>query len=174
MNKEEAIEFLRRHQPMPPDSELTEDLSTRYDEIREYCIAHPDREYIPLFLNSFGEGDGFGVYVLVDRVIRQFSAEEVIPHLIEALHSEHPSVREWCADIAIDFKSPELIDPLRELLQNPNEKQDTRCYAASDLGLIDDERATAVLEDALAKETDPEVWVEINDALADKQSAAGS
>lgn len=174
MNKEEAIEFLRRHQPMPPDSELTEDLITRYNEIREYCIAHPDPEYIPLFLNSFGEGDGCGVYVLVDRVMRQFSAEEVIPHLIEALHSEHPSVREWCADIAIDFKSPELIDPLRELLQNPNEKKGTRCYAASDLGLIDDERATAVLEDAFAKETDPEVWVEINDALAGKQSAGSS
>jgi len=169
MNEEEAIEFLRQHQPMPPDTELTEDLSTRYDEIREYCIAHPDREYIPLFLNSFGEGDGFGVYVQVDEVIREFSAEEVIPHLIKALHSEHPSVREWCAQIAIDFPSPELIDSLRELLQNRDEKQDTRCYAASDLGLIDDKRATAVLEQAFEKETDPRVWVAINDALAGKQ-----
>ncbi len=66
MTTDDALDFLRRHQPMPDDEVLTEDLIQQYDEVRQHFIDSPDQRCIPLFLGSFGDGDGFGVYQLVN------------------------------------------------------------------------------------------------------------
>lgn len=100
MNTNEALEFLRSHQPMPPDSTLTTELSQKYNEVREFFEAHPDPRCIPLFLNSFGDGDGFSAYQGVDLVLLLFSHEQVLPHLLTALSSIHPGVKSWTAEIA--------------------------------------------------------------------------
>lgn len=63
VNKEMALMFLTNHQPMPKDQELNESLISEYDEVRKYFLANPTQECLPLFLNSFGEYDGCGVYL---------------------------------------------------------------------------------------------------------------
>ena len=93
MNTQEALEFLEQNQPMPADSELTEEHIAKYDEIRSFFIESPDLACLPLFLNSFGDGDGFGVYQLIEDVIGQLRFEEVLPHLLDALSSPFRSVR---------------------------------------------------------------------------------
>lgn len=66
MTKKEALAFLALNQPMPNDYDITQELINKYNNVRLYFSANPAEEAIPLFLQSFGEGDGFGVYQLVE------------------------------------------------------------------------------------------------------------
>lgn len=66
MTTDEALQFLSNHQPMPSDKDLTEELINQYDSVRCYFISHPDDRAINLFLRSYGDGDGWGVYQLVE------------------------------------------------------------------------------------------------------------
>lgn len=63
MTKDDAFNFLLRHQPMPSDNDLTQELIDQYDNVRKFFIDHPDRKAIDLFLRSYGDGDGWGVSV---------------------------------------------------------------------------------------------------------------
>ena len=117
MTTDEALQFLREHQPLPPTSEISEILIKKYDEVREYFTKNPDNRCISLFLNSFSEGDGHGVFQLVERAILAHPEEIVIPALIESLHNPNRSVREWSAEIAAHYSRPELICPLTNLLR---------------------------------------------------------
>jgi hypothetical protein len=166
MNKEEALTFLGLHQPLPPDGQMTEDLISRYEEVRQYCLAHPTPECVPLFLNSFGEGSGFGIYQLVEDVITLFPEEDVVRHLQASLESPHYGVRYWGAQIAANFPNSALVSLLGALLANGN--ADERAAAATALGLIDDERVDAVLDRAAHSEIDEDVRQLLTEIIADR------
>ena len=155
MTVDEGLSFLKTHQPMPDDAELSEELVRAYDEVRRLFIAHPDARCIPLFLTSFGEGDGFGVYQLVEDVLRHFSLDKVLPHLRKGLTHGQRSIRYWNADIAANFPTAELIEPLAQLLTEDDE--DIRSAAAIALGQIRDARAEGFLRQALANESKPQL-----------------
>jgi len=74
MDVTNALAFLERHQPLPPDDQLSADLIREYDEVRKFFIEHPDPRCIPLFLNSFGDESCFGVYQLVEGRLSPVSA----------------------------------------------------------------------------------------------------
>ena len=166
MKKEEALAFLKTHQPLPPDEKLTQDIADQYDEIRRYFLQYPARECIPLFLNSFGKGDGFGSYVLIEDVIQRFAAEEVVPHLVKALSSKFKSVRYWNAQIALNFPAPKLVAPLSQLLKAGDFDMRYACITA--LGQIKDERIKEVLREAFAREKEEEICELIKGILAEK------
>jgi len=164
MNKETALNFLRAHQPMPPDDKLTKDLIKQYDEIIDFFIQSPDPKCVPLFLNSFGDGEGNGLYEQVEQVFYTFAASEVVPHLVKTLKSEHAGVRYWSAQIAMDYSVSELIDPLEQLLLN-DEIDETRQFAAAALEDIPDQRVDEIFEKQLKIEQDPELVAEMKEAL---------
>jgi len=70
MTTSEALSFLQAHQPMPDDDALNAhpEILQKYEEVRKYFVENPDPRCIELFLNSFGERSGFGIYQLVDEV----------------------------------------------------------------------------------------------------------
>ena len=167
MTDEKALEFLRRHQPMPEDNKLDQEILDNYDEVREYFLIHPNPACIPLFLNSFGDGPGFGIYQLVEGVIRLFPSQVVIPHIEQALKSRHESVRSWTTEITALFPCSELIDPLEQMLHD--DSLDIRIDAAFALGLIEDSRTLPILEQALLHENDPEFVMDLTEAIAKKR-----
>ena len=114
--KQYFLNFLLKYQPLPPDSEITEDELLIYDKSRFFFENNPCASCIPLFLNSFGEGSGFGVYQLIDSVIRKFSMDEVVGHLIKALTNKQGSIQYWCIQITVDFPHASLIPILESLL----------------------------------------------------------
>lgn len=163
MNTESALNFLLEHQPMPDDSELTEDLIGRYDEVRKHFIANPDPRCVPLFLESFGAGDGFGVYQLVEDVFRRIDPDTVADALKRSLtHSRRP-VRYWSAQIAAAFPSVVFCAPLVDMLSSGDE--DERSAAAIALGQIQDARAIEALTRAEAAEKDPQMQVLLRELL---------
>jgi HEAT repeat protein len=163
MDTEEALAFLSRHQPLPPDAGWTDELAERYAEVRDYFAHSPDPRCIPLLLNSFGQGSGFGNYQLVEDVMAQFPADLVVPNLVEALRHGTPSVRYWCAQIAAYFPESRLVGPLRDLLMTGDE--DSQLAAVTALERIPDERVDDVFRQALRRELSNEAREFIVDAL---------
>ena len=155
MNTDTALDFLRKYQPMPPDSELTNPLIQYYDEVRKHFVDNPDPRCLPLFLQSFGEGDGLGVYQLVEDVFRGIDAAVVTRELQEGLVSRNAPTRYWSAQIAAAFPSAELCDSLCRMLQSSVE--DERAAAAIALGQIKNPKALGALNRALTSETSPHI-----------------
>ncbi len=165
MNSAQAIMFLKNNQPFTKDTEEKFEVIKKYNDVRVHFLNHPDPQCIPLFLNSFGEGSGFGVYQLIEDVLMKYSIEQVVPHLITALHSEHIGVRYWCAHIAASFPTPSLITPLSNLLSDPD--PDIRCAAVTALSQIEDDRIIGLFKGVLEKETDSDVLEHIQEALTE-------
>lgn len=168
MNRADGLCFLRENQPLPSDNALTEGLIRDYDSVRKFFLESKDPDCIPLFLGSFGEGSGFGVYQLVEAVLLVFPPEEVVPHLRVGLSSEHKGVRYWCAQIASAFPDHTLVSSLNELLSDVS--ADTRLMAATALGEIGGSRVEATLGEALRVEADGDVKEAIVEALEEART----
>ncbi|TEB06809.1 hypothetical protein Psch_00341 [Pelotomaculum schinkii] len=174
MDKKDAIDFLKKHQPMPDDKNLSKDVITKYNEIREYFLTNPDEDCIPLFLNSFGERDGFGVYQLIEGLIAKFKKNHVMPHLLKALESHYRSIRYWNASIASSFPSEELFEPLKKMLfENDVDIRYASITAIAQLALsgIKCNEVIDVLEDALSRETGDDISEFIQEVIDDIKSS---
>jgi hypothetical protein len=121
MNERDAIDFLSQHQPMPDDDKLSEDLVARYDEVRRFLVENPSNEGVRLILSSFGKGDGWGVYQLVEDAVASVAPEVASGHLTYALRSPFESVKYWAAQISANYDDRRLIEPLRDLLCDSSE-----------------------------------------------------
>lgn len=155
MDKERALNFLKENQPMASDKNLDKSLISMYDEVRKYFLTNPDEECLPLFLNSFGEYDGMGVYQLVEDVILKFKYDKVVKCLIDALKSKYNGVKYWCTQICALFPDENLINPLEALLNDSN--QDIRMAVITSLAQIHDDRVLTILKNQLKVEKDDEV-----------------
>lgn len=120
LDKQSALEFLRRNQPMPSQNELSQADIDEFDEVRRFFSAKPCNEAIPLFLNAFGEGDCSGVYQLVEDTLINHDRELVVKSLSKALTSEHRSIRYWSAHTAAVFPDLSLVEALSELIDDPD------------------------------------------------------
>jgi HEAT repeats len=154
MNREEALRFLADHQPLPPDSELTQSLIDIYNEVRLFFLDHPDTDCIRPFLNSFGAGNGLGVYKLIGDVFEELPPNNVVAELKHSLRSQQRSVRYWSAQIAALFPANDLLPMLQSLLREND--FDMKYAALTALEQIE-EGAGAVLLDFLNNEKDPEL-----------------
>ena len=163
MTREEALNFLKIHQPMPDDRHLDKNLIDQYDEARKCFLYAPAVECIPLFLNSFGIGNGLGVYQLIDDVLKKYNRDEVVPHLRTSLNSKHEGVRYWSAQIASNFPSAELIKPLKNLLRDNN--RDIRYATITALEQIGGDIVKDFLETHLIAESDEEIKELVKDVL---------
>lgn len=137
MNKKEALKFLESHQPMPSDNDLTQDLIDKYDDVRVFFVNNPDVDAIPLLMRSFGDGDGFGVYQLVEDVFDKCNFDDVIINISNVLKdtSTVKSVRYWVTQLAIAFSDRRLVDGLNISLRFDDE--DIQFMAASALECIE-------------------------------------
>lgn len=138
MNRNEALSFLRDHQPMPDDDDLTQEVIDKYDEVRKFFTANPDKEVISLFLNSYGNGDGWGVYQLVEDVFYKCHRDDVVVEIKEIL--ENPSiadsVRYWVTQVSAAFSDVKLKKGLEISLKSKNE--DIRDAAQLSIDMIDE------------------------------------
>jgi hypothetical protein len=134
MNYEKAVEFLQRHQPLPADDELTHEQIDTFDQIRKFLIKNPRADFIPLMLNAFGNGSGFGVYQVCDDIFRQYPRSEVVPHLAVALQSGHWGVRYWASQWAMEFPDETLIPILEKVAED--EHADCHFFAIAALEVI--------------------------------------
>ncbi|HZM72997.1 MAG TPA: hypothetical protein VFC71_06440 [Candidatus Polarisedimenticolia bacterium] len=157
MNGQEAIDFLGRHQPMPPDEELTDELIGQFDEARRALALDPQGGGVRLLLNAIGRGSGFGVYQLVDDTLRAYDPDNVVQVLAELLATVPDDRSGWLMEYALDYPDERLIDPVVEALVRGD--RDTRFFAASFLvdQFRDVPRVREAVRSARAREDDPEI-----------------
>jgi len=169
---EEALDFLERHQPMPPDEQLTEALIGEYDEAWRALKDSDDPRVADLLLNSFGEGDGWGVYQLVDEALRSLPRQSVVEALDRSLASPFRSVRAWSMDMALDFPDTRLIPRALTLLSSDD--RDQRVFAAYYLSGFEthEEGTVEVLRDALHRESDDEIRSVLQESIVTHQRSA--
>lgn len=116
MTEDDALRFLEQHQPLPADSDLKQSVIEEFDRVRRFFAENPAPSCVRFLLHVFGDGDGFGVYQLVEDTLLQQDRGQVIRDLRNALQSERRSVRYWCAQIAASFSDEDLVAPLAALL----------------------------------------------------------
>jgi hypothetical protein len=163
MRTDEALSFLRAHQPLPPTSEISNNLLDRFDEVRQFFLERPDNRSIELFLNAFGKGDGHGVYQLVEDTIVAHDRDVVVSALQKSLRSRAGSVRYWSAQIAANYIEPALIEPLAQVLSDGN--LDEQIAAVTALERIQTPEVAVVLAAALKRELKPPIRELIREAI---------
>lgn len=97
---------------MPSDEELSQELISSFDEVRRFFLEFPDFRAIRLLMNSFGQGDGAGVYQLVEDCFKLYPAAAVVDELILSLNSDYASVRYWSTQVSQLYVDCRLIEPL--------------------------------------------------------------
>lgn len=163
MTTDEALQFLRSHQPLPPTRGISEDVLRRFDEVRQHFALHPDNRCVSLLLNSFGEGDGHGVFQLVEDAILAHPQSVVVHALLDGLRNPSGSVRYWNAQIAANCVCPELVPPLADILRRGS--LDERIAAVTALEVIGTSEAKMELDAALQSNVENEVKDAIREAL---------
>ena len=163
MTADEALEFLRAHQPLPASDVIDENLLRRFDDVCQYFASYPDIRSIPLILNSFGEGDGHGVYQLVADTLLAHPEDVVVAGLLESLRSPSESIRLWSAMFSANYSRPELVAPLADILRQ--DCADNRMFAAIALRVIGTPKALKELQIALGTETEADIKEVIQEAL---------
>lgn len=136
MNKEFALVFLKNHQPMPNDDELTPEIIETYGDVMDYIRENPDKEFLPLVLNSFGEYEGLGIYSMADEVINKYDRESVVVNLVQSLRNTDSGVKYRCVNLCKKYSDERLIYPLAALLDD--EVPSIRLGAVKALSMIDD------------------------------------
>lgn len=173
ITKAAALSFLMEHQPMPNDQEITQEEIKRYEEVRTFFIDNPDEQCIPLFLNSFGDKDGFGIYQMVEDVIVMYNKKIVLPHILHAFHSSYGSVKYWCIQIATNFPDESLLSPLANFLQS--EDQDIKAAAITAiaqlaLNHIKADEILKILKEEIKRISDEEIKEFATEVLIDIQN----
>jgi hypothetical protein len=163
MTIDDALQFLREHQPMPPTESISDDLVRRFDEVRKFFIANPDERCVGLLLNSFGEGDAHGVYQLVEDAILPFPEDVVVTALRDSLRNPAGSVRYWSAQIAANYPCQELAEPLIDLLHQGN--VDERIAAVTALDMLGTPQVRTEMNKALSADIEDEVKTMIREVL---------
>jgi len=163
MELESALKFLRENQPLPnePEPELVQ----RFKEVCIFFCEHAHPECIPLLLNACNLFEDHFFYDTINAVLRQFSAEQVVPHLVAGCKANYPSVRLISADVASDFPHTLLLEPLEELLEEGSVI--IRFTAVVALERIGGQDAIEIAQRALVVETDEDV-IEILQAIVEK------
>ena len=155
MTTDEVLQFLRDHQPLPPEDRIAEETIGRLDEVIAHFEANPDEQCVPLLLGALGAGTGLGTYHYVVNVVRTYPPEVVVPALDLALGRDDADTRVWALQAALGLRASRLPPHFRRSVDADDSSE--RYFAAANL------RDTATRDDlgrvkaAIAEEDDADV-----------------
>jgi hypothetical protein len=174
MTHTEARLFLLDNQPLPPDDKISQDQLNSFDQVRLFLADNPDESFIPLMLNAFGDGSGYGLYQVCDNVFRCFSTPKMAPHLEAAMRSPHKGVRYWATHWAPEFPDESLIPVLSE--RTRDKEADTDFFAIFALSVIfqrtGNRKALEILKRRREGETDQELLEVIDETIAEAEPSS--
>jgi|GEM_PF-2152887 len=156
MDKNQALVFLTTHQPIRAENELRK-IIRYFHEASYYFQCHPDPACVPVFLNCFGHYSNMGIYTTIENILLEVDRDIVLYHLNEALYSQCPAIRYWCARLAQTFFSPQLIDGLIYVYEQGD--LSSQCAALTALSDIRHRKVENFLEQALTRATDTDLLV---------------
>ncbi|MEH7463131.1 HEAT repeat domain-containing protein [Bacillus thuringiensis] len=168
MNREQAIQILKKYSPMPDDKDLTEEMIDEYACAITYFEDNPHPSCIEPIMMTFNIDDCYGVYEHATCILREFSNDEVVPHLIKAIQDNHEGRRYWATDLAKFFPDVRLIDSLLTCIDDSN--SEIRGYIVYALSKIGDKSVLSHLRNKLLNEHNEEVIEELEQAISKLES----
>lgn len=129
-----------------------------------YFENNPHPSYIEPIIMTFSVGDCYGVNEHATCILREFSNDEIVPHLITAIQDSHGGRRYWGKELAIFFPDVRLISSLLTCIDDSN--GDIRGYAVYALSKIGDKSVLPILHNKLLSEHDEEVCEELKQAIS--------
>lgn len=121
-SKDEAMRFLRLHQPMPDTTnyfEGCEQLWLTWCEAVDYFRLNPCLESVPLILHSYGGGDIPDEFY--DLGWDNFPIEAILPYFLEAFRDPRDTIRDWAVYLSESLSSNDerLIKAYVDCLDDP-------------------------------------------------------
>src|SRR5947209_5545820 len=152
MTTEQAIEFLRRHQPLPLDSRMSQELIDEWFAVLEYLRDHPKPAAVPLLLGAVSDVASYG-YTVLAEVLDLHPREAVSAALLEAMGSADEGRRVCAMDLSRYLPGAERYRQqfLAGLRSN---SRGERASAIDALGPVATKLDVPVLQEALAAEED--------------------
>jgi HEAT repeat protein len=138
---------LKNISPMPDDVELNEAILKKYEKLIRDIILLKDPRFITPLVNSFGYGEGFGLYWSVLHFLEEFTVEQVDPILIKCLRFGEKGPKMWAAYMLGRSRNTDAVNILINLLNDENEL--TRVNTAIALGMIGESKVRHFLEKSL-------------------------
>ena len=115
MNTEEALEFLRAHQPMPDDETISDYEAATFARVLKHLETRPDRRAIPLLVGSVGKKTTLGMYEHIRFALEKFSPTDLELHLRAGLREGNLGAKYRCCCWALDFDLTSLSSEVRAL-----------------------------------------------------------
>jgi hypothetical protein len=117
----ELLSRLERLTPMPEDALLTENMLKEYDEVVTELEQFHDPRCLRPLIESFGYGQGFGIYWRTLHLIEKYDSQLVTKALTAALEHPNPGVRMWAVNILRRYRYEGAVASLAALLQDEAE-----------------------------------------------------
>jgi hypothetical protein len=152
----ELIERLRPVSPMPADGspELSLERLSVYERLMQETWQHvvedgemAEELLVPL-INSFGYGDGFGLYWTTLHILEKYPLDRLRPALLEAVQNGERGSRMWSVYMLGIQRNPIDVPVFLRALKDP--EYDVRYYALMALGAIGTRDAVPAMEELLA------------------------
>lgn len=168
MTTEAALAFLAQHQPMP--NKPSRHKMKQFGEALTALSEDSDERAIPLLLGCYAEWEDLSLYDVIQELLRCYSREQVLPHLLAGLMDPGKKAAVFHADTARYFPHVDLIAPLARLLHQP--KAYARLVAAAALERIGGGLVERIAKSALATEKDDDVQEILQTIVDQVQSQA--
>ena len=133
MDTEQALSFLRSHQPMPSDHTISSEEGEMFVAILEHFQTEHDERCLPLLIHSISSDTGLGMYEHISDVLMAHPRDKVIPQLRRGLESGNDGVRWRCCWWASDIDAWELADVIEPLTMHPDDDVQSAAQAFMEL-----------------------------------------
>ena len=108
----ELIERLARLGPLPDDAAATQEQLDEFGGIIDGIVAAPpDSDCIRPLLNTFGYGDGFGLYFHGANALLKQDRDAVVAAALDALESVPEGPRRWAMETLRRMREKDRGDP---------------------------------------------------------------
>lgn len=170
MESEKHLDFLKVHQPLPDDRDVDDALFHEFEAARKFFAEELDEQAVPLLIGALGNGDGHGIYPMVETTLLTYPGDVVIKALRDGLKSDHASVRYWSAQFSANYPNRELLEELVAAYRRG--EVDTRIAVVTAIECIGTKEAIGKLTLLLEKERSQQVAETIREMLSQKGSTA--
>jgi len=155
MNGQQALAFLKQHQPLPAfaSGPVRENFRDALIQLRE-SPENPE-EAVPLLLNCWDGSNKELNHEPIIFTLKSYPKEHVAPHVADGLTRNETESRIWFAEVACVFPDKRYLDGLEEMLESENTNE--RFVAVCALEQVGGSGARVLAKRRFDLESDPEI-----------------
>ena len=97
---------------MAADPDVRQEDLDLLNSLQSWLSENPEPSLLPLLLGLYGDGDGCGLYAAMNHLYFAFEPASLEAPLVDAITNGPQGGAFWVLQIAANFPSPALVDPI--------------------------------------------------------------